>query len=185
MTYRIIDEFSHNGEGWEVRKYNPQRRTVRICGRDYFLQFPWVVFMRLWSNDKSYFSVVFAKDDDSIVYAPMLPHCSVSTDKLWIVCLGGYDWNDGDDSWLNHYCHPSNISFNDMITRFWTSSFTSFDYWHLDRFTIREAFGEVNPIHNWERSNLDQVLAVLQNPTELDEFILTTLSAISSNDVQR
>lgn len=187
MKYRILDKFSHNNEGWEVRKYNPQKRTVWIAGREYFLQFPWIVFMRLWSKNKSYFSVAFAKEGDSIVYTPMLPHCSTDNScDLWVVCLGGgYDWNDDDDSGFRHYCHPSRISLDDMIARFWTSHFASFDYWHINKDAIREAFGEINPIHKWQKSNLDQVLAVLQNPTGLDEFILATTSVISNRNAQR
>jgi hypothetical protein len=184
MPYKVLSEFFHDGEGWEVRKYTPQKRTVIVGGREYFLQFPWLVFMKLISKRNAYLSLAFAKEDDFRVYAPLLPNCGLYTNRnIWTVCLGsGYTEIE-----YGHYLQRSEIKFDAFVARFWSTRFDSYDGWDLAKDASYDIFG-YSRLHAWGRMNLSEILDRLHLPygsISLDDFILNQMNIINERVVQR
>jgi hypothetical protein len=69
----------------EIIKYSPQRRTVIINGKSYFLQFPYVVFAKVKRKEECSIHIAFAKKSNDFVYFPPFAHVEGTT---WALCMG-------------------------------------------------------------------------------------------------
>jgi hypothetical protein len=142
----------------EVRKYNPQRRTVSIAGRNYFLQFPYTVFALRKTPDLNFLYLGFAKERDDRVYFPPLGNVQ-SLD--WCVCI----------SLSYFYCVKPEMNLSKVIDMFWTTGFSHPEtYYRRAEMSLRENF---QTYHVWQRMPLKDVLGMDYDWVPKEEFLET------------
>jgi hypothetical protein len=114
-------EIIESNGNFEVRKYPPQKRTIMVCGRYYYLPMPHIIFVK--SSGYKYgglpcdfLHVAFA-DEFSRIYFPPLSNIHSQT---WAACIGsarnkiaGYE-----------FAIDCQYSFEELIAEFWGSSFS-------------------------------------------------------------
>lgn len=149
-NYRVLERDEAEGEGFEIRKYPPAKRTISVCGRTYFLPFPYIVFGFFWTPRYTCLSTAFAKDSDSIFF-PCLPNVH----NNYIVCLGG-GWHEED--WTSHFSHDPKYTCDELISRFWQSDFHDIREWDYGSDAIDASYLS---FHNWARLSPDDVMSRL------------------------
>jgi hypothetical protein len=182
--------FKNETEEIEVRQYSPQKRCVKIAGRDYFLQFPYIQFASCRSyvggyqeynesDPKTYFNDFFctfsAKEITSInddVIRPILPN--VNRHESGGLCTPK---NDPYQIYYKNYTTPieqiaealfgtspdiiiEKISFNELVEGFWNSNFRDYGYTGNQN-DLSQSFGR---IHSWQEMDLDEVNKCIQKP---------------------
>jgi hypothetical protein len=153
------------GKNFEIRIYPPVKRTVKIVGRDYFLQFPYIVFGKYSGENTdgdtgSWLHVAFADRNltksslAKMVYFPSLGNIRM---REWYACL---------DVYIGHYMQPYDLTFEDLIYKFWNNEFST------------EPFHESPPLggryHAWQKMSLDKVLKTIskiKHKISLSHFI--------------
>src|SRR5208283_1338426 len=58
INYRVLLET----DKLEIRKYNPSKRVIRAANKDYYLQFPYMIFAIRHHEKSSFLYVAFAKE---------------------------------------------------------------------------------------------------------------------------
>lgn len=149
--YRVLEKDEVKGEGFEIRKYPPSKRTISICNRTYFLSLPYVVFGFFKNPKFTCLATAFAKDSESIFFPP-LPNVY----NNYIVCLGGGAHND---NWTSHFSHSPHHTIEDLISRFWQSDFHSIDEWTDAEDAL---FSNYRSFHDWAKLSPDQVIEKLR-----------------------
>ena len=144
-SFKILVKEGNIGGDIEVRIYPPVKRTVKIVGRTYFLQFPYVIFGKYSGRNEnghkgSWLHVAFAnrklRSLAKMIYFP--PFGNIVREE-WVVCL---DVDDG------HYLQSYDSTFEDLIHKFWNHTFS-------DSYLSRP-FGD--RYHTWQKMSLDEVL---------------------------
>ena len=155
MPYRILLQ----NETLEVRKYFPQKRVIVAAGREYYIQFPYLIFAGRFHESGSYLYVGFGKKDDETVYFPSLPNMCPQT---YGICLG----RSG-----GHFQQDKKKDLDNLIELFWI---TEFDAWSLG-WTIAHRALQQNfqgRLNDWKKLNLQEVLDhVTYMPRSFDFFI--------------
>jgi hypothetical protein len=141
----------------EVRKYPPCKRTLHIEGKDYFLQFPYMVFAQRKTGEYNYLYVAFAKEDDQFVYFPSLGHIQGDS---WCICLAITDEFESEGK-----------DFDELIDEFWFSRFCCPRMGHFS-----EAYKSLKKnfvrYREWQKLSEKQVLKQLRyRKTSLKDFI--------------
>jgi hypothetical protein len=124
----------HRNNHVELREYPPVKRNVSIAGRNYYLQFPTMLFLQ---SGVGTLAVGFVKEPiesfESTIYYPCLPNIF---EPGFRVCLT-----------------PEKRDLDSLIKAFWNQQFRSYDYSHNNH-SIKNTFGR---LANWAQCNLDQV----------------------------
>jgi hypothetical protein len=150
----------------ETREYPPCRRMINISGRFYFLQFPYIVFTKVY---RSLYCGFLTKpiNANSIVYGIPLGNIYYSnlsyqggSSEGYGVCLGD-NFDDKQDE--NGYLEE--LSLNRLIDVFWKTSFRTSDW--TGYFLAKTIFGE-QPYRSWSNQDLQGVIAKIEgSPDEL------------------
>jgi hypothetical protein len=146
----------------EIRRYTPQKRTIRSGMQDYFLQMPYMIFARRKDGYGNFLYVAFGKEDDQTVYFPSLGNIQGDS---WALCAGRDGGND-------EFTMDEEFSFDEMITNFWMSGFaTPNPSCFVEAYkALRRNFG--GAYKNWQKMSLEEVLlAIRYKPTPLHDFI--------------
>ena len=110
----------HKTFGYEMRVYEPVKRTIFSGGKSYFLPFPYVVFyrklipinyMRPWNPGWLIFARMANKE---VTSKDQLLYDNILGGGNYPICL----------NYLHHFVGPFWTSFNTMITRYWSTSFS-------------------------------------------------------------
>ena len=151
-----------NSEGMEVVKYPPQKRTVIVAGKYYFLQFPYTVFAKVdRGNDKCTLHFAFARESDDFVYFPPFAHVEGS---MWSVCMGAYyqfllpyGAKRQDGLRAGSFVIGRNLPLKDLVEGFWATSLNppSDNYFVTAYNALVMNYGRY---HDWARLTLPQVL---------------------------
>jgi hypothetical protein len=154
-SYRLLAKAHHVEEAGratydsylDLRQYPPCKRTIMIEGKQYFLQFPSLVF--LWTgskyrnNARGFATGVFAAfsankkiiSDRDLIYQAPLPNVF----DAGRVCMPSPDV---------HTC-------DNFVETFWQSAFRGYNYSsNLPQETLKANFGS---LVNWQRLTLNQV----------------------------
>ena len=161
MNYKVL----HKSETQEIRQYEPHRRTVSICGRFYFLQFPYVIFIRnINLRGTCSLNVLFAdhdlsNDEQPIVYHVALPNVS------HIACLDR----------VGHYTQMGFKTFEHLMLKFWSYDFSAVGAWGLSQGVLDKIFrGSYN---EWQKMSLDEILENMKNQTA-DRYLVYDLQSL-------
>ena len=169
MKYSVLDKHEANGEGYEVRKYLPHKRTVSVCNRFYFIPIPYIVFMRYWDMHCTIFFNAIAKESDDVVYRACLPNINRNNG----ICLGGWG-----DVWKTHFKHSRNATMDDLVSRFWASDFDDFENWTESKYAMRGNYGY---FRKWGNLSLEEaVKKVNYHPIMLNDFILQCIDGLET-----
>jgi hypothetical protein len=183
-NYRVLEkEEVKNGEGFEIRKYPPHKRTINVCGRTYFVPIPYVVFGCFrhhvgggspLARQLSYLAMAFAKEEDEFVYFPTLPNVSPS----YLVCLGGVFYAENhQSSWGSHYAH-ANVTCEELISRLWQSPFADIHYWGNCERALEQTYGGFRA---WQGLDLTTTVSKLHyGEIKLVDFISRAVAGLTS-----
>ena len=119
----------------EIRKYPPHKRTLKIAGSYYFLQFPHAVYMRRLRGYSVNLGVGFTDEIGKTLYS--LP------------ILSGFDATCLD--LLFHFNFPLVTPFEDLISLFWQNEFPNL----IASYSNNKAFKSYK---DWANMSLAQVI---------------------------
>ena len=139
-------ELLAKGTNFELRIYPPAKRTVKIVGRNYFLQFPYVIFGKYFVKDEgSWLHIAFTDRKltrNSLSKMVYLPSVGNILSDYWYACL-----DFGPDG---HYRQFHKLTFEDLICKFWNNEFSMEDSYESPPLGGR--------YHAWQKMSLDEVL---------------------------
>jgi hypothetical protein len=141
-------EYRYGNKGYshvELREYPPVKRNVTVCGRNYFLQFPYMVFLQTPFYN---LSVGFAKEPITSTKSKIFYPCLPNIFDGYRVCLATRKYNNLDTS----------------IRAFWSNEFRSYHY-SGNEFIIKETFGRLKV---WEKADLKEVYKKINRPTTIE-----------------
>lgn len=145
----------------EIRKYYPQKRLIVAAHREYYLQFPYIIFACRTHSTGSYLYVGFAKQDDGTIYFPSLPNMCPQT---YGICLAR-SYGDG------HFKQSVGATLDQLIELFWITEFDPWEYgWEIGHRSLMQNFqGRYN---YWKKLSLPEVLThVSYMPRPFDFFV--------------
>jgi hypothetical protein len=113
-------EIIESNGGFEVRKYPPQKRTIVVCGRYYYLSMPHIIFVKSCGYRSkvqpcSFLHVAFTDESNDYVYFPPLSNIHSQT---WAACIGGHRLSGYE------FGVDCRHSFQELIMEFWGSNFS-------------------------------------------------------------
>jgi hypothetical protein len=167
-SYSVLDSHEASGSGYELRKYSPQKRTVSVVGRMYFLPIPSTVFLKYWDKRRTILFTGMIKGD--LVYQSLFPNVHYNG-----VCLGGTFYED-ENSWNTHFCHK-NKKIDDLVARFWSSDFNDYDNWSEGFHALRGNYGY---LRDWKNLTMEQAIEKLYWGLigSADDFILQCIEGL-------
>lgn len=159
INYRVIASLAWGDDRqYQIRQYEPCKRTIFVAGRSYFLQFPYCIFSIYKDFHRSRllamaFSVKeFTSEEEwhEFLYYPTLPH--ISLPPSFGICNAGIE------------C----LTYEDCVAAFWQSSFASHTYnGSVCLENLRMTFGSM---HEWQDLSLSDVFERLAKaPPEIPQ----------------
>lgn len=161
-------------KGLEIRQYFPSKRTIIIANRQYFLPFPYIIFAKAARGRNDYrgkfinynhLLVAFSnrelyRDEDATVFHPALPNVEGRNKSI---CLDGG----------GHYEQSPNLSFNDLLDKFWSFSFNSIKAWVESDAALHVFFG--GRFATWAKLTIEEVLSNLDENNVKDYYLKDNL----------
>lgn len=155
-SYRVVA----NDDILEARIYKPVKRTITLSGKNYFLQFPEIIAVKVrleltpmgyWDiydciyHDKPSVFLAVNMVCDKFVYNIPLPQVNYTANKL-AVCLN-------HDKYGHVFCSIQ-TTLDDMMDWFWFTEYSADGNIEYSRFSS---------YHNWSTLNLDGVIDLIRH----------------------